>query len=106
MLLNKFLTKLGMGSQYVHSLDFRLKFWYGVATDSSTNTLNQLALIIVFYAFRYIFFKNRRSKKILTAENLLDEIFFFLENVCKYNKSIKNALSATFPGTQLLQAIG
>jgi hypothetical protein len=106
MLLNKFLTKLGMGSQLVHSLDFRLKFWYGVVTDSSTNTLNQLALIIVFDAFRYIFFKNRRSKKILTAEDFLDETLFFLKNVCKYNKRIKNAFSATFPGTQLLQAIG
>jgi hypothetical protein len=106
LLLHKFLVKIGMRNQSAHSLDFRLKFWYGVATDSSTNTLHQLALIIVFDAFRYIFFKNRRSKKILSAEDFLDEIFFFLKNICKYNRRLKNAFFATFPGTQLLQAIG
>jgi hypothetical protein len=104
-LLNKFLVRLGMGDQSVYNLDFRLKFWYGVATGNTT-TLHQLALIIVFDAFRYIFFKNRRRRKILSADDFLDETVFLLKNICKYNKKLKNAFSATFPGTQLLQAMG
>jgi hypothetical protein len=81
---------IGITDEY-NSDNFKKMFWYGLTRDSSKLNLNLFCYILFFDAFRYLLYKHRRRHHIPRPEDLLNELQFFLNHLCKANKKIKNA---------------
>ena len=90
----------------VDSEDFNLAYWYGIPVNKSTSSIEILAWVLAFDSFRYIFFTNRQKKRVPSVREFMAEYYFFVRNICSFNKNIKIAYSCAFRNTSLLLAIG
>jgi hypothetical protein len=106
MLLNNFLAQIGMGDTDSASTDFRLLYWYGKIVNIPTTSLNKIFMIIIFDSFRYILFKSRQRKRVLTFRMFMDELTFFVKFICRFSRTLKNAFQSGLSGTILARAIG
>jgi hypothetical protein len=88
----------------IDSLDFQKMYWYGVRLPYNS-TLN-LAFLIFFDAFRYIFFKNRLRRHMPELIDFKIEFTALMIWICRFNRTIKTSLHCAFPNTFFLQAIG
>jgi hypothetical protein len=86
--------------------EFSLLYWYGAPQQQTATALNKLAYILIFDIFRFVFFTNRVRKRLLPVNIFFEEFVYCLQNVCKFNKNFKIALTVTFRGTRLLRAMG
>jgi hypothetical protein len=91
-------------NENIDSLDFQKLYWYGVRLPYNS-TLN-MAFLIFFDAFRYIFFKNRVRRHMPELIDFKIEFTALMIWICRFNKKIKKSLHCAFPNTFFLQAIG
>jgi hypothetical protein len=106
MLLNNFLAQIGMGGTDLASIDFRLLYWYGKFVNVPTTSLNKILMIAIFDCFRFLLFKGRQRKRVLTFRVFMDELIFFVKFICRFNRTLKNAFQSGLSGTILARAIG
>jgi hypothetical protein len=106
LLLNHLKNSLGLGNVHTESEEFNLAFWYGIPVNKSSSSIEILAWVLVFDSFRYIFFTNRQKKQVLSVREFMAEYYFFVKNICCFNKNLKLANSIAFRNTSFLQAIG
>jgi hypothetical protein len=106
MLLINLLAQIGMGGTDMASTDFRLLNWHGKIGNSPTTSLKKICMTLVFESFRYILFKNRQRKRVLTTRVFLDELTFFVKFICRFNRNLKNAFQIGLSETIFLWAIG
>jgi hypothetical protein len=104
-LLNNICTRLNFGTTTSNN-NFRKLFWYGVSENHEPSKELQMGFLIFFDSFRYLIFKHRRRHHIPNDDDILEEIKFFIHNLCKANKKINAVFSGHNPLRSLLQARG
>jgi hypothetical protein len=85
-LLKKVCTFLGTDFS---TNNFNLLFWFGIPNSQLTKNDKHFCLIIIFDSFRYLIFKHRRRNHLPSDDDFLDELIFFIKNICRANKKIR-----------------
>jgi hypothetical protein len=73
-------------------MDFRQLYWYGTNGNDTNDAV--FCTLTFFDAFRYLIFKYRLRKKLPEAQSLFEELKFFILNIFRASKNLKN-VSAT-----------
>jgi hypothetical protein len=102
-LLKKLCTFLGME---LYTNNFNLLFWYGIANSQPITNDKHFCLILIFDSFRYLIFKHRRRNHLPSEDDFLDELVFFIKNICRASKKIRKYFEDSILARNLLQARG
>jgi hypothetical protein len=80
-------------------------YWYGIYKAESLTKTRHRTFALIFDVFRYTVFRSRIKKRNPDPEVIVQEIIYFISNVCRYNNKIAQGILGSIE-TNTLQAFG
>jgi hypothetical protein len=81
-------------------------YWYGIHDNDNVTASTNYCYLFFFDSFRYILFRNRVKKRLLSLVDFVAEFVYFLQCIFCSNKKLEKLFFRTYELANFLQASG